>query len=186
MKNLLSILLLVILFGSIAFSQDFGKQGVIEIGGTAGFASETYVTDGETGDAYTIFTLQPTVGYFVIDGLEVGLNPLSFSSENYPSWDDPINTIGLWAFGAYHFMTMGKTYPYIQALLGYTSRSSGETYGGLAYGLAAGAKFEIAGGLLLNAGVDYRFYTYDRDDTGGRDGSNVLLIGVGLSGFLLP
>jgi len=186
MKNLLSILLLVILFGSIAFSQDFGKQGVIEIGGMAGFSSATPVVNGETGDAITTIMLEPTVGYFVIDGLEVGLNPLSFQSMKVPD-EDAISTIGFWAFGAYHFMTMGKTYPYIEALLGYTSMSSGDnSYGGLAYGVGAGAKFEIAGGLLLNAAVDYRFYTYDSDLTGGRDGANILSIGVGLSGFLLP
>ncbi len=186
MKNLLSVLLLVILLGSIAFSQDFGKQGVIEFGGTAGFMSATPVYDGETGDATSYFMLEPSIGYFVIDGLEVGLNPLSIVSES-PSEGDALTTIGAWAFGAYHFMTMGKTYPYIEALLGYTSMSSGDnSYGGLAYGVGAGAKFEIAGGLLLNAAVDYRFYTYDSDLTGGRDGANILLIGVGLSGFLLP
>ena len=186
MKNLLSILLLVILLGSIAFSQDFGKQGVIEIGGMAGFSSATLVVNGETGDAITTIMLEPTVGYFVIDGLEVGLNPLSFQSMKVPD-EDAISTIGFWAFGAYHFMTMGKTYPYIQALLGYTTMSAGgESAGGLAYGIAAGVKFEIAGGLLLNAGAEYRFFTYDFEETDSRDGSNVLSIGIGLSGFLLP
>ncbi len=185
MKNLLSILLLVILFGSIAFSQDFGKQGVIELGGMAGFSSTTLVVEGETGDAITAIMLEPVVGYFVSDGLEVGLNPLSFVSLKAPD-EDAISTIGLWAFGAYHFMTMGKTYPYIEGLIGYTSMSAGETAGGMAYGLAAGAKFEIAGGLLLNAGAEYRFYTYTPDGADKRWGQNVLSIGVGLSGFLLP
>jgi hypothetical protein len=186
MRNLLSVVLLVILFSSLAFSQHFAEQGVIEFGGTAGFMSATPVVNGETGDATSTFMLEPTLGYFVIDGLEVGLNPLSIQSISPPE-GDALSTIGVWAFGAYHFTTMGKTYPYIEALLGYTTMSAGgESAGGLAYGVGAGAKFEIAGGLLLNAGLDYRFYTYDYDETDSRDGVNALSIGVGLSGFFLP
>lgn len=186
MKKMLSILILVVLFGSLAFSQDFGKTGVLEFGGTAGFMSMTPVMDGETGDATSYIMLEPSIGYFVMDGLEVGLNPLSIESIS-PSGGDAITNIGAWAFGAYHFMTMGKTYPYIEALLGYTTMSAGgESAGGLAYGIGAGAKFEITGGLLLNAALDYRFHTYDIDETDGRDGENILSIGVGLSGFLMP
>jgi opacity protein-like surface antigen len=186
MKKLLSILVLTLLFGSLAFSQDFGKQGVLEFGGTAGFMSLTPVVNGETGDATSTIMFEPTVGYFIIDGLEVGLNPLSISSTSPPE-GDALTTIGIWAFGGYHFNTMSKIHPYIEGLIGYTSMSAGgESHGGFAFGAGAGVKFELAGGLLLNAGLDYRFYTYDFDQTDKRDGVNALSVAVGLSGFLLP
>jgi len=185
MKKLLSVLVLVVLFGSLAFCQNFAKKGVLEFGGSAGFMSATPVVNGETGDATSTIMFEPTLGYFFMDGLEVGFNPLSIESISPPE-GDAMTMVGIWAFGAYHFTTMGKTYPYIEALLGYTTMSAGESAGGLAYGIGAGAKFEIAGNLLLNAGLDYRFYTYDNDDTDSRDGFNALSIMIGLSGFLTP
>jgi hypothetical protein len=184
MRYILSILVITFILSAVAFSQGtFGKEGVIEFGGTVGFMSSTPVANGETGDATSTFTVVPSVGYFFMDGLEVGLNPLSFVSTKPPVGDSYSN-IGIWAFGAYHLMTMGTTYPYIEGLIGYTSESNGETLSGLSYGLGIGAKFEITGGLLLNAAAEYRFYTYNPSGADKRFGMNVLSIGVGLSGFL--
>ncbi len=182
MKRLLSVIFVLGLIGSVALSQDFGKEGIIEFGGTASFSSSTPVAAGTTGDATTIIALAPTVGYFLMDGIEIGVDPLAFSSVSYKS--NTLSTIGFWAFGAYHFMTMGTTYPYLQALVGYTSISNGGSGGGLAYGVAGGAKFEIAGGLLLNAQASYKFYTYTPSGVDDRVGNNVLMVGVGISGFL--
>ncbi len=183
MKHLLSIMFVIVVISSVAFSQNFGKTGTIEFGGQAAFMSTTPVVEGETGDATTVIMFQPSFGYFVMDGLEVGVNPLSITSMSQNS--NTLTNIGFWAFGAYHFTDMGSTYPYLQALLGYTSVSDGDnTASGLSYGVGAGAKFEIAGGLLLDANLNYRFYTYNPDGADKRWGNNVLTIGVGLSGFL--
>ncbi|MDI6778963.1 MAG: hypothetical protein QME25_02025 [Bacteroidota bacterium] len=185
MKSLLSVFFVLILTSTLALSQEFGKEGVIEFGGNASFQSTTPVAEGKTGDATTTIMLSPTVGYFVIDGVEVGVDPLSYTSVSYPKpIDKTYSTLGFWAFGAYHFMTMGTTYPYVQALVGYTSASNGKSASGLAYGAAIGAKFEVASGLLINASAQYRFYTYTPEDADKRWGDNVLSIGIGISGFL--
>jgi outer membrane protein len=174
----------VVLFATVGFAQDFAKAGVIEVGGNVGFSSSTDVTAGETTDqSLTAITISPTVGYFVIDGLELGLDPLEFSTLS--DGDNTLTSMGFWGFGTYHFSTGGMAFPYIQALVGYTSAkmTDMDATTGLSYGFAAGAKLKIAGGLLLNAGASYKFYTYNPSGADSRNGSNVLAIGVGLSGF---
>lgn len=128
------------------------------------------------------------------DNLELGLNPLELVAvlneasglTTQSSGGDSHTMMGFWAFGAYHFATGGKTRPYLQALIGYTSESAtgSDGVGGLSYGFAGGAKFQISGGLLLNAGLSYKFYTYTPSGASSRYGQNILAIGLGISGFL--
>jgi hypothetical protein len=184
MKRLFSVIFVLVFVSSMALAQDFAKEGVIEFGGTASFNSIQMIANGESyGDASSVITLTPQVGYFLMEGVEVGVDPFEFTSTS--SGGNTSSTLGFWAFGAYHFVSGSSTYPYLQALVGYTSMTAAsETASGLSYGLAGGAKFEIAGGLLLNAQASYKFYTYNPSGADKRFGANVLSVGVGLSGFL--
>ena len=194
MKRLFSILCVVALLSSAAFAQEFAKKGAVEIGGNVGFSSITTIIDGQSDpNATTLFQISPTIGYFAIDGLELGINPLEFT--NVMGQTSGLTTtgdsafsqtwVGFWVFGAYHFSTGGTTFPYLQALVGYTSESSTgkSSVSGLSYGFAGGAKFKLTDGLLLNAGISYKFYTYNQSEATSRSGLNVLTVGVGIGGF---
>ena len=195
MKRLFSVLACVALLSSAAFAQQFAKTGVVEIGGNVGFSNMTGVSNGETaGNSISIFQINPTIGCFVTDGLELGINPLEFTTiEGEASGLTTMSSgaggesqtmVGFWAFGAYNFSTGGPAFPYLQAQVGYTSESfGGSSFSGLSYGFAGGAKFKLAGGLLLNAGLSYKFYTYNPSGAENRFGMNILSVGVGISGF---
>jgi outer membrane protein len=195
MKRLFSILSVVALLTSAAFAQEFAKKGVVELGGNVGFTSITAIADGKSAsNSTTIFQISPTVGYFVMDGLEIGIDPLELGYAGTSATSGlttlsegsyTMTMVGIWAFGAYHFLTGGNAFPYLQALVGYTSESETGSPGasGLSYGFAGGAKFKLTGGLLLNAGISYKFYTYNPSGATNRFGLNVLGIGAGFSGF---
>ena len=84
MKKLLTVLFALVLFVGFSQAQNFGKKGVIEVGGGLGFSSTTAVANGETADeSLTNISVMPYVGYFIIDGLELGVNPLGFSYSKF-------------------------------------------------------------------------------------------------------
>ena len=57
--------LLLVLFASVSSAQGrnkFATQGSTELGGSISFQSLTPVSNGNTGDATTVFSLAPYVG----------------------------------------------------------------------------------------------------------------------------
>ena len=76
MKKLFLTLLILFLFASISFSQNFASNSTVELGGSLGFSSTTYVFDGNSsGDAITTIMIQPYIGYFVVNNFELGIIP---------------------------------------------------------------------------------------------------------------
>lgn len=73
----IAMMFIAFLLTSPAAAQDqyFGQAGTTEIAGGISFASITPVSNGETGDASTILSLGPEIGYFVVDGFELGFSP---------------------------------------------------------------------------------------------------------------
>jgi len=113
------------------------RQDLVELGGSG-------TLQFSDGDA--VLYLSPTLGYFVTNQIEVGLNP-SIATD----FDD--GTVYLTAFGAYHFAASptARTVPFVAALLG----GSVTDGGGLALGAEAGVKqfFQPGGALVVNAFV---------------------------------
>ena len=114
------IILSVIVFypSNLSFAQDgkkFGTKGCVELGGNVSFVSTTPVSVGKTGDAITVLTVAPFLGYFVSDGFELGVNPLSFMSMSQSG--NSITQIMVLVAPSYNFPTQGKAYPFIEALL---------------------------------------------------------------------
>ena len=106
------------------------RRDLVEVGG-AGFLR---FTDG------AFLSLQPTLGYFVTDRVEVGLNPNIATN-----FED--GSVFLLAFGALHFPSApdARTVPFVGANLG-ASVTDG---GGLAIGAQGGIKqFFLPGGAL--------------------------------------
>src|SRR3990172_1880653 len=119
-------LVMFVLLGPKSLAQEgkkFAMRGSTELGGSISFQSITPVSNGNTRDATTIFSLSPFIGYFVADGFEIGLNPLGITSIS--SSGSSSTQVMIFVAPSYNFKTEGIVYPFIEALFGYTSQSNG-------------------------------------------------------------
>jgi hypothetical protein len=85
---------------------------------------------------------------------------------------------------SYNFSTKGNAYPFIEALLGYTSSSNGETHSGFSYGARGGMKLAVTDKGLLNLGIQYLVINQSPSDATERQGSNNLSISAGFTIWL--
>ena len=173
-----SILLLLLIVSSFTiFAQT--EKGNIELSGGAGFqfisSHLKYVNDGvTTGEATTnSFSFLPSIGYFVIDNLAIGLagNFTSSSTKEEGDADKSISTSILIIPTAIYYVPMdGKIRPIIQIGAGLTSMS--QKYGsekssasGLAINFGAGIASFIKDNISINFGLSYTLATLtDKDD----------------------
>ena len=196
--SILFLALVLALSQSLLIAQEsgFAMRGVTELGGTVSYASYTPVSGGQTGDATSIFTLAPQVGYFVADGVEIAFSP-GVSFILFPAGVTSLSgssgststAVQLWFTAAYNFQTSGKTvFPFIEGQAGYTSSSdwlfgSGKA-SGFSYGFKGGVKVVAVEHLLINIAVQYNLLTLNQSGATERSGFNYLTIGVGIGGFL--
>jgi hypothetical protein len=159
--------------------QKFALKGTTELGGSISFQSITAVSDGNTGNAVTVFALAPFIGYFVTDGFELGLNPLGITSISYSGSSSTQVTIFL--APSYNFKTESIAYPFIEALIGYASQSNGTTLSGFCWGGRAGAKLAVTDKGLLILGLEYVQLTLNPSGAPNRNGSNQLAISAGFT-----
>jgi hypothetical protein len=184
-------LLAGLIFTSLATAQerDFGKAGTTEIAGGISFSSITPVSNGETGDATTIFSFGPEIGYFVTDGFEIGLNPgvtlLPGMSIITPTSGNGTTVFQFFGYPAYNFRLEGSTvHPFIQVPLGYASMSSGDnTQSGFSWGVKAGLKVVAASHFLVTFYGEYLLLTLEPEQVTERYGFNYLSFGVSVGGF---
>lgn len=187
MKKVLFTVLVLVMCATLTQAQDFAKRGVIEAGGSISFTSTTAVSDGETADdSHSAFSFMPAIGYFIIDGLELGLLPVFRSS----SFGDASQTdLGIYFAPQYHFDLKSSIYPFVGAMVGYNSTNIDDgtndaTYSGISYGGLAGIKVQVGKAALVNIGVNYFMFTYNPEDwDGDRNGSNEFGISAGFSIF---
>jgi hypothetical protein len=167
----------------------FGKKGTVEIAGGISFSSLTPVTNGHTGDATTLFSLGPEIGYFVVDGFEIGFNPgislLPGISVITPSEGEGTTILQLFAYPAYNLHIEGsQVTPFLQVPFGYTSMSSGNvTQSGFSWGIKGGIKVAATSHLLLTFYGQYFSMDFSSEQATERSGFNVLAFGIGVGGF---
>ena len=154
-KSLFSLLFLFAWVTSFAQTD----KGSWLLGGTATIGTSSYSFSGSSTTTTTGITLQPTVGYFIINNLVIGAGvPLSYSSETNTS----SSTIGLVPFGRYFFLE-GNVKPFVQAQVGYTSTNITTNVSGrdVSY-TSSGSTFGVGGGLAIfltkSASLDLNLY----------------------------
>jgi len=173
----------------IAQDRQFAAKGVTEISGTVSYSSFTSVSRGETGDAISIFTLAPQIGYFITDGFELslgtGVSLIPGFSVISPEDGESTSLLQLFLAPSYNIKTNdAKLYPFLEAQLGYTSLSSGDdTNSGFSYGGRAGLKIAVVEHFLVNLSVQYLLITLNESGATERNGFNYLTVGVGISGY---
>jgi hypothetical protein len=158
----------------------FAQKGTLELGGSISFRSDTQVTAGQSEEAVTVFTIAPYIGYFVADGFEIGLNPLGYSSASF--WGLSVTQIMVFVAPSYNFKTESIAYPFVEALLGYTSQSgAGTSLSGFSWGGRGGVKLAVADKGLLNVGVQYLKITLNPSGATDRNGSNQFSFSTGFT-----
>ena len=138
------------------------QEGLVELGGSGSLR----LTDG------VFLVLNPTLGYFVTDRIEVGFNP-AFATD----FED--GSAFLTAFGALHFPSepASRTVPFVGINLG-ASLTDG---GGFAFGGQGGIKrFFNPGGALTVAAVVNADDSFDNVSAGVQAGVSIFLGRVGL------
>ena len=188
MKKLLVVFCLLFVSSQIILGQNFATKGAIELGGSIGFSSTTFVEDGESGDeALSSFTFQPYVGYFLVNGFELGLIP-SFTSQS--QGDASISSYGVYLAPAWNFDLKSNLFPFIEGRIGYSSSNYdyGEidaTLSGLSWGLRGGLKAQVGNSALVNFALYYDQLTMNPEDwEGDRNGENVFGVNAGFTIFL--
>src|SRR5687767_4055353 len=91
------VILIFCLFTVAAIAQT--TQGTISLGGAIGISSVTSQTTGGELKSTTVF-IAPSAGYFVSDGMELGLN-IAFSSEKDEVDGDDAGKVNETALGPY-------------------------------------------------------------------------------------
>lgn len=181
-----SLVLLVVLPASAQTEKGYADRGVVELGGTVAFTSVTSVNAGQTSSTtYTNFSLTPSIGYFITDGLEIGLDPFSLTVSSHTGASTSPTELHILGSVAYAFKTQGSAYPFVQGMAGYSSYSAGSTsLSGFTWGLRGGVKVALAQHVLLLCGVQYLQVTENPSGATDRYGYNELLVGMGFSVWL--
>jgi hypothetical protein len=186
-KVLLMVFAVLVLITGTSYSQNnkFAKANQWEIGGTMSFTSMTPVNDGETGKSISIFRIAPSVGYFVINGYELGVI-VDLTSYNFGGSSNSTD-YSLYFAPAYNFRTNSISYPYIQGQIGFTGLSSGSgssDASGLAWGIEGGVKINIVGNGLAKIGINYNQRTLNTSNSTSRNGYNNVSVVLGVGLFL--
>jgi hypothetical protein len=162
--------------------KQFANQGVAELGGTFSFQSITPVSNGFSGNNYTVVSFSPSFGYFVADGWEIGVDP--FGVNVVSGGGSSFSQLNIFFNGAYNFRTENAGYPFIEGLIGYTSEEDGAKRHGASWGLRGGIKAPVAGQALVNVSGQYLQVTLDPEDALNRSGYNQFSVVAGLAIWL--
>lgn len=168
-------------------------------------ASSTAKANGESEDGPKIskFSITPSVGYFVMDGLAVGIDLGLDSETNKYDGDKTTSTrFSVMPTATYYFNTDSKFFPFIGVGIGYaTSKTKYSSSGsiidpslfdgnlkedGLAWKAKAGVTYMATQSLGINLGVGFdQFYTKNTYfDTEVKTTRNNFGVNVGFSYFI--
>lgn len=165
----------------------FGDPGTLELGGSMTFTASQPVLAGTTGSWVYDFSLLPYAGYFVIEGLELGINPAGVNVRS--SGDTTAVQIRIFFAPAYNFHTATIVTPFVEGLAGITSASlirpgSTTSVSGFTFGGRAGIKAALTERGMLNIGIQFLRITLNPSGAGSRNGSNELSVSAGWTVWL--
>ncbi len=160
----------------------FGAPGTLELGGSMTFTASQPVIAGTTGGWVYDLSLLPYAGYFVIEGLELGINPAGVNVRS--SGDTTAVQLRILFAPAYNFHTSTMVTPFVEGLAGITSASlirSGSTtsVSGFTFGGRAGIKAALIERGMLNIGIQFLRITLNPSGAVSRNGSNELSVSAG-------
>lgn len=188
-----SILAVMAVLAVPAMSQaaDYGKAGVIEVGGEVAIRNDSTATKPkggtETTSTTTSITLAPEVGYFLMDQLELlGRLAITSSSTDNEGAKSSSSGFGL-GVGAAYMLPMGGIHVGPRGTLGFRSDTIGDddakiTYSGPEIRIGGVAKVPFGGGGALGAGLDITYIPGSFSGSGDAKGfeGDATLTGFGI------
>lgn len=164
-KSLFAIvLLLAVSMATTAFADTrFGQKGTWAVGGSAGFSSSSQDTGADDVPSTTAITFSPAAGYFISNGLLIGLAP-SYTSTSYDSGASGADTVdssttGVSATVNYYHPLQGTLFIGGGAHLGYFTETTPSLTYDSTTGLPTGSSdFDTSGiGFGAHAGPTLAF-----------------------------
>ncbi len=160
----------------------FGLRGHVELGGTVDFTSTSF---SQGSNSVGVFSIAPYVGFFPMNGLEVGVRPLVTIIS--PSKGSSQTDLAIFVAPAWNFSSKRSTVtPFVEGLIGFSSGDylnstlgKMESVNGLAYGGRGGVKVQISDFGLLNFAVQY--VSLDRTINSLSNRENRFSVGVGFT-----
>ena len=171
----------VLAFAGTARAEEYGRAGVIELGGTFGIQDGTTEIEPDTGPTVkyktTDLTLAPTLGFFVSKDIQaVGRLLYVNRTVDFDGAKNTASAVGIDG-GAAYLIRVGGMRIGPQLLLGYstvTSENEGDpdpfVESGPEVELGAVFKAPIGGGGLIGSGVGFR-YAIHSFEQGSLEGS---------------
>jgi hypothetical protein len=151
--------LAILALPAAASAKEYGSAGTIEVGGTFGFSSDTTDFDKGGKDTTTDMTISPSIGYFVIPGLEANIGvDIDNSTDKPEGGTKTTDTTFTPNLGAAYFVAAGpvKVGPAVQlSIINESNKASGTTIKRTGTGLGAGllAKAPVSQGGVITAGL---------------------------------
>lgn len=148
----------------IGGSVGYGRAGVLELGGSVGFA---FASD------YRSMNLSPTIGWFLVDNLEVSA---ILSIANIKTGDESSTLWSALAEPSYHV-------PFNRSVFGFLGLGAGAAHvSGLGTGFAVaprvGANFMVGRSGVLTPSLAYQYTTIGSDMENTSDGSDVTVVAL--------
>lgn len=190
--NVVSFLIAVLCIVASARAQEprrhFTSRGTVELGGSISFMAAQPVVNDKKGETTYTLAVMPFVGYFVIDGFEVGLNPagLVLTSANNVT----VTQLRILLAPSYNFRTTSIATPFVEGLAGLTTVTTSVTGAGTAtasgftWGGRAGVKVAVVEKGMLNLGIQYLQVTTNPSGVTTRNGSNEFSVVAGWTVWL--
>jgi len=183
----------MLLFSMTLFGQGFAKKTQLELGGSASYTNTTVVTDGNNAQYSSGYlSFAPYIGYFIIDGLELGFNPFGYDIVSPASDDDAETYLSIMFAPSYNFQIKEDIYPFVEGQIGYTRHGyrnralkKDESESGLSYGFRGGVKILLGKHAIVQVGLSYKWLTFNKDGASDRSGFNILAANAGFS-IVLP
>lgn len=172
---------------------ELAKKNTFEISGAVSYLSADYITNGENESTQTSIEFAPYGGYFITDGLELGIIPtIEYEKYGNQFGSSSITNFTIYVAPSYNFFTGSIAYPYIQAAIGYNSQSyhtsnvsiQEPTISGLAWKVEGGVKINAFENSLIKLALDYGQKTLESSShSGKRNGLNSVNFVAGLGIF---
>lgn len=162
----------------------------------------TYKADGQTEDGPKVstFSVTPSVGYFVIDKLAVGIDfGFTTATTKYEGLKSTVSSLTVMPTATYYFTNDSKFVPFLGAGAGYASvknkgsvdfmgvtESEEMTTDGLAWKVKGGITYMATQSLGINLGVSYDQFSNKETYFGTEVKTNVKTFGanIGFSYFI--
>ncbi|MDO4879777.1 MAG: outer membrane beta-barrel protein [Capnocytophaga sp.] len=171
MKKIL--LLIAVVFAGVSYGQT--QKGDWFVESDLGLSYTSNSVDGN--QANSVFKVTPSLNYFVIDNLAVGLG-LSYENVK-PKGGDATNSFIIRPNATYFFKLGGEIAPFVRAGVGYATQStSGNSVSGVAFNFAGGVAYFVNEAVAITGSVDYD--QRNLKASGASSTTNIGKLGVGI------